>query len=72
MVHESSAAPSNGKMLEELLNDPRIKSVNIVNDTQKAFDIPRFVIENIWNEKFLIDYFPLSTGQLAAHASKLI
>ena len=65
VLHENSQSPSNGKLLRDVILDPRIKRL-VVN--RQSSEI---VLENIWDEQFLIEFMFLATGQRAAHASLL-
>ena len=71
VVHDMDTTPSKGIKFEDLIKDPRIRKAAVVNDPKPAFNLPQFLIQNIWNETFLIHYFELPNGKLAAHASKL-
>jgi hypothetical protein len=49
--------------------DPRIKQVTTTGNNNRG--LPQFFIENIWGEKFRIEYVDLPGNQLAAHAVKI-
>ena len=65
IIRDYSQSPSNGKLLRHVLMDPRIKQVSVNQQS------PEIVLENIWIEKFRIDFILLPSGQQAAHASIL-
>jgi hypothetical protein len=65
-----------GRLLKEVCNDPRIKGVWLeVNNAGKTARnhqlLPKMVLENIWAERFLVDYVQLPSGALAAHANQI-
>lgn len=68
ILHDDSKEPSNGKMLKELVTDQCIKKIIVIGENN---DSPQFIVENIWDEKFRIDYVLLHDNQLAAHAVKI-
>ena len=65
VVHDTSPEPSSGKLLREIMMDPRVKQVIKTDDDS---DYPEIILENIWDEKFKIEYVLLPSDQLAAHA----
>jgi hypothetical protein len=74
VLHDDSSEPSNGRLLKDLIKDPRIKQVTTTTITTKNDDndLPHLILENIWDEQFSIEYVYLeSTNQLAAHAVKV-
>eukprot|EP00928_Gymnodinium_smaydae_P004757 TRINITY_DN11622_c0_g1_i1.p1 TRINITY_DN11622_c0_g1~~TRINITY_DN11622_c0_g1_i1.p1 ORF type:complete len:123 (+),score=14.18 TRINITY_DN11622_c0_g1_i1:392-760(+) len=62
ILHESSAAPSRGRLLSDILNDPVIHSYRVEQNA--------VFLENRWNESWRIDPIVLPWGQVAAHASR--
>uniref|UniRef100_A0A914WZ56 Uncharacterized protein n=1 Tax=Plectus sambesii TaxID=2011161 RepID=A0A914WZ56_9BILA len=66
VLHDESTEPSKGRLLREVASDPRIRHVTAVLGAKSEF--PCLVLHNIWDEKFLIDFLYLPSGQLAAHA----
>ncbi len=65
-----------GRLLKEVCIDPRIKGVWLeVNSAGKTArnhqPLPQIVLENIWAERFLVDYVQLPSGALAAHANQI-
>ncbi|CAF1123172.1 unnamed protein product [Adineta steineri] len=70
ILHDDSVEPSNGKLLRDIVADSRIKKVTIQNNSDGS--ISQFVLENIWNESFNIEFFYLMPmKQLVAHADKI-
>jgi len=69
VLHDDSPDPSSGMLLRDVICDPRVKQVTVTDNTDS--DLPRLVLDNIWNEKFLIEYLYLNNTKLAAHAVKI-
>ena len=69
MLHDESTDPSDGKLLQEVIDDPRVKQAIALSDPQ--FPYPQITLQNIWDEQFRIEFFSLSHDQLAAHAVKI-
>ncbi|CAF1123154.1 unnamed protein product [Adineta steineri] len=70
ILHDDSVEPSNGKLLRDIVVDSRIQKVTIQNNSDGS--ISQFVLENIWNESFNIEFFYLMPmKQLVAHADKI-
>eukprot|EP00928_Gymnodinium_smaydae_P021941 TRINITY_DN1859_c1_g1_i3.p1 TRINITY_DN1859_c1_g1~~TRINITY_DN1859_c1_g1_i3.p1 ORF type:complete len:226 (-),score=39.26 TRINITY_DN1859_c1_g1_i3:315-992(-) len=63
MVHETSSAPSRGRLLNDLLNDPAISEYHVGRES--------VFVRNRWNESWRIDPVILPWGQVAAHASQI-
>eukprot|EP00928_Gymnodinium_smaydae_P062804 TRINITY_DN4657_c0_g1_i6.p1 TRINITY_DN4657_c0_g1~~TRINITY_DN4657_c0_g1_i6.p1 ORF type:complete len:212 (+),score=33.28 TRINITY_DN4657_c0_g1_i6:66-701(+) len=63
IVHENSTAPSRGRPLIDILNDPVISDYSIGNHS--------VVVRNRWNESWRIDPLILPWGEVAAHASQI-
>uniref|UniRef100_A0A2C9L665 Uncharacterized protein n=1 Tax=Biomphalaria glabrata TaxID=6526 RepID=A0A2C9L665_BIOGL len=66
VVHDHSVEPSAGMLLRDVVMDPRIKHVTMVPTLNSS--CPQFVIENIWNEHFRVDYLTLPDKVTAVHA----
>ncbi|KAK6997881.1 prediced GPI-anchored protein 23 [Biomphalaria glabrata] len=66
VVHEYSVEPSEGKLLRDVVMDPRIKQVTMVPTLNSS--CPQIFITNVWNEKFRVDYVTLPNKLTAAHA----
>jgi len=66
VVRDASPDPSNGRLLREIVEDPRVKQVITSATDDSSF--PEIILENIWNEKFRIEYVLLPSDQWAAHA----
>jgi hypothetical protein len=70
VLHDNSEAPSCGMLLKDLFAHPHVSSVNY--KAGSGTDLPDIVIENIWNEKFKIEYLVIPEAQqIFAHAKKL-
>eukprot|EP00928_Gymnodinium_smaydae_P066936 TRINITY_DN4989_c1_g1_i1.p1 TRINITY_DN4989_c1_g1~~TRINITY_DN4989_c1_g1_i1.p1 ORF type:complete len:200 (+),score=33.37 TRINITY_DN4989_c1_g1_i1:74-601(+) len=61
ILHEKSTAPSRGRLLTDLLNDPVVIDVSVGNSS--------VFVRNRWNESWRIDPVVLPWGQIAAHAT---
>ncbi len=71
ILHDASCEPSKGMLLKDVIMDPRIKKVTATTNDNKA-DPPHLVLQNIWDEEFLIEYVHLACESLlAAHAVKI-
>ncbi|XP_013092079.2 uncharacterized protein LOC106075727 [Biomphalaria glabrata] len=66
VVHDHSVEPSAGKLLRDVVMDPRIKHVTMVPTLKSS--CPQIFITNVWNEKFRVDYVTLPNKLTAAHA----
>ncbi|KAK0047193.1 protein FAM71B [Biomphalaria pfeifferi] len=69
VVHEMSTEPSKGKLLRDVVGDPRVKQT-IVKSNEDG-QLPEIILQNIWDELFRIDFVMLSSQQLAAHAVRM-
>lgn len=68
VLHDGSDEPSSGMMLKDLCAHPNISHVSY----SEGSDLPDIVIENIWNERFAIEYLLLpETKQIFGHAKKI-
>lgn len=70
VLHDESTTPSNGILLKDIVVDPRIKMVTSIQ-SDNCDDLPQIYLENIWDEKYRIDYVMLPSNKLAAHAIKM-
>eukprot|EP00928_Gymnodinium_smaydae_P087626 TRINITY_DN7186_c1_g1_i1.p1 TRINITY_DN7186_c1_g1~~TRINITY_DN7186_c1_g1_i1.p1 ORF type:complete len:182 (-),score=5.18 TRINITY_DN7186_c1_g1_i1:440-985(-) len=61
ILHDTTAAPSRGRLLADILNDDVISDVMIGNYS--------VFVRNRWNESWRIDPVILPWGQVAAHAT---
>ncbi|KAK0047192.1 prediced GPI-anchored protein 23 [Biomphalaria pfeifferi] len=66
VVHDHSVEPSAGKLLRDVVMDPRIKQVTMVPTLKSS--CPQIFITNVWNEQFRVDYVTLPNKLTAAHA----
>jgi hypothetical protein len=66
-LRDESPQPSEGRLLKDVLADPRVLGVysvdqadesNVTNDL-----VPSFVIENKWNERFRITFVNLENAR---------
>ena len=69
VVHCTSAAPSSGILLRDIVLDSRVKKVTVTPSA--ASNLPDIRIQNIWDEHFKIDFVMLPSNQLAAHAVQI-
>lgn len=70
IVHDESTTPSKGILLKDIVIDPRIKKVTTI-ESENSDEFPEIYLENIWNEKYRINYVMLPSNELAAHAIKV-
>jgi hypothetical protein len=66
VLHDDSLESSNGRLLRDVVIDSRIKQVTTALSATSS--LPEIFLENIWNERFRIEYIMLPTNQMAAHA----
>jgi hypothetical protein len=64
----TSTEPSKGKLLRDVVTDPRVKQA-IVKEAEGQ--LPEIILQNVWDEHFRIDFVTLPSQQLAAHAVRL-
>ncbi|CAF2155280.1 unnamed protein product [Rotaria magnacalcarata] len=69
ILHDESCELSNGKILNEIVMDPRVKQLTIANNDDS--ELPHLILQNILDEQFRIEYVHLPFNQLAAHAVKM-
>jgi hypothetical protein len=69
VVHEESITPSNGMLIKDVILHPSIKAVHMAGGGSALY--PELLIENVWDEKFQIQYVTLDNGVLAAHALRI-
>lgn len=63
VLHDQSSEPSDGRLLRDVVFDPRIREVSLISS-----DSPKIIIKNIWNEQFLVECVALQF----AHATPLV
>ena len=69
VLHDFSSEPSDGKLISEIIQDPRIKQIVAVEDHHS---LPNLSLINIWDEKFDIQYLTLPwNNQVVAHAVQI-
>ena len=66
-MHDETSQPSQGRLLRDVIDDPRLRNV-IVDTIGDGQSLPEIVLENVWNEKFRIEFVMLPSNLLAAHA----
>ncbi|XP_037046715.1 uncharacterized protein LOC119081711 [Bradysia coprophila] len=69
LLRDTSTNPSNGMLLRDVLMDSRIKNVDVSYGTSEIY--PLISLENVWGEKFRIEYVRLPWNEMAAHAVPL-
>ncbi|KAI8787981.1 protein FAM71B [Biomphalaria glabrata] len=69
VVHDMSTEPSKGKLLLDVVGDPRVKQTIVKCKVEGQ--LPEIILQNIWDELFSIDFVMLSSQQLAAHAVRM-
>jgi hypothetical protein len=71
VVRDESAQLSNGKPLNDIFEDQRIKEI-IVHESRNSWNLPELSLVNIWDEQFDINYLVLPyNNQLVAHAVRV-
>ncbi|OWA52809.1 hypothetical protein BV898_17252 [Hypsibius exemplaris] len=77
ILRDDSSVPSHGRLLRDVALDPRIKRITIdppisldtsIVDTS---EFPLIVLENVWDESFVIKYVHVPGHGLAAHAVRV-
>lgn len=67
VIHDISEDASNGMLLRDLCSHPKIANVTISQGNNS--DLPCIVLENVWNERFEIEYLVLNeSNKLVCHA----
>ena len=69
VLHEDSNEPSFGKSLYSVAEDKRIRNVFINSKDHNL--LPEIVLENIWFEKFFIQFITINSNDLSAHAIRI-
>lgn len=68
VVHDTSEETSSGMTLDELMAHPNVSDVVVTHETC----LPKVAIENIWDEKFELEYVVSSDfGKLYLHAVRV-
>jgi hypothetical protein len=70
LLHDETSEPSQGRLMKDVIADPRIKEVRAWDNGQGEA-LPTIFLKNVWNEDFCIEYVLLSPDNLAAHARLL-
>lgn len=68
ILRETDPTPSKGRLLMDVLQDPRVKTVEVYNDEPEAFSM---AIENIWGERFHVGPVLMPDGSIIGHAERI-
>lgn len=69
VLREENSTVSNGMILRDVLTDDRVRKV--VLSTLESSPLPQITVENIWDDKFLIEFMFLPDLELvSAHAKQ--
>ncbi|XP_045191420.2 uncharacterized protein LOC123548313 [Mercenaria mercenaria] len=68
VLHDTSLESSNGMILKDLVCHPNIANVTVT----PSVCLPQIVIENVWNEKFEIEYVVQDSDKLSCHARPML
>lgn len=73
VLHDTSDEPSNGRLIKDVAADHRIVKIELlIDEVDEKTGYPKFILQNIWDERFKIEYVILPTNNLiTAHAIKL-
>ena len=71
VLHDESAEPSTGMLIKDVLAHPHVKEVHDAGRAVLDGLYPEIIIQNVWDERFLIQYVKLSNNVLAAHALRM-
>lgn len=71
VLRDESTEPSKGRLLMDVVADRRLKNVIILEKQESVHDFPEIVLENVWGEKFRLEYVTLPLGTIALHAIRL-
>ena len=70
VVHDTSEENSSGMLMKDVMCHPHVASVYVTSGASN--ELPCIVLENIWNEKFEIQYLLLhENNRLVCHACAL-
>ena len=70
VLHDTSMEPSSGMLLKDVMDHPNVANVSVSPGTVTG--LPNIVLENIWEEKFEIQYFVIrENNRLVCHAKAL-
>ena len=70
MIHDTSDEPSNGMLLKDVMCHPHVANVSVTPGATEV--LPYIVLENIWREKFEIQYCVIrESNRLVCHAKIL-
>ena len=70
VIHDESTEPSNGMLLKDVMDHPNVANISVTPGVHDA--LPNIVLENIWEEKFEIQYFVIrENNRIVCHAKAL-
>ena len=70
VLHDTSVEPSTGMLLKDVMDHPNIANVSVSPGVVDG--LPNIVLENIWKEKFEVQYFVIrESNRLVCHAKAL-
>lgn len=70
VIHDTSEEPSKGMLLKDVMCHPHVANVSVTPGTIDK--LPYIVLENIWEEKFEIQYLVIrENNRLVCHANAL-
>ena len=68
VIRDTSEEPSSGMVLRDVLTHSNVAKVTVTDGSS----LPKMVIENVWNEKFEIEYVMLKdSDELYCHANRI-
>jgi len=73
VLRDESFEKSDGKRLQDLIEDGRVKAAHLVDDAPLVDGVPTFRLVNVWDEAFEIKFaftHPL-TGEAVLHAARV-
>lgn len=69
VVRDWSSDESRGRLLWDVAKDRRVKDVSVSYSAGSL--LPDITVENVWHDKFVVDYVILPSHELACHARAL-
>lgn len=72
VLHDTSDEPSNGRLIKDVAVDHRIAKIELTDEVDEKTGYQKFILQNIWDERFKIEYVILPTNNLiTAHAIRI-
>jgi hypothetical protein len=68
IVRETDPTPSKGRLLMDVIQDARVKRVEVMDGEPETFSME---IENIWGERFHVGPVRLPDGSIIGHAVRI-